>query len=439
MVAKKDPKGFYERLGVLPSATAEEIKKAYRHLAKYLHPDVNAADGAKAKFQALNDAYAVLSDPELRAAYDALQYTSREHQRPAPEMEPICCSSCGKVTAQPRSSVFWSVVSVLFLTTRTPRQGIFCSSCAREAALKASLTSALFGWWGFPWGLIWTPTSILHNAAGGHHSKEIDEKLVWYNALAFLSKGNLALAYALAQQARTARDTDVAVEAVRLIDHLRAAGVPPASLKNPWARSPLTMLAHLLLLAVVPGIIGLAAYFAENGVPRERPQSQAARPDPYRPSVPLSGPALDDPTQPTCPYPVMNGETLVKRNVWSSNDGHAIEIENGSGGNAIVKVRNAYTGALLVSFFVAKGSMAAITNVPDGAYRIQYALGGNLGIDCQSFARVMSASQFPEIETLTTNYTTSRYYKQRLSYTLFPVPHGNVRPLPLDIAAFNAE
>src|SRR5258708_15448040 len=40
---KNDPKGFYARLGISPSATAEEIKAAYRHLAKYLHPDINAA------------------------------------------------------------------------------------------------------------------------------------------------------------------------------------------------------------------------------------------------------------------------------------------------------------------------------------------------------------------------------------------------------------
>src|SRR5260370_20362375 len=96
MSNKNDPKGYYALLGVSPSATEGEIKAAYRRLAKYLHPDVNAADGSQAKFQAVNEAYAVLSDSKRRADYDASWYTSEEHQRPAPDLEPICCSTCGK-------------------------------------------------------------------------------------------------------------------------------------------------------------------------------------------------------------------------------------------------------------------------------------------------------------------------------------------------------
>jgi hypothetical protein len=374
VASKNDPKGYYARLGVSPSATADEIKAAYRRLAKYLHPDVNADDGAKARFQEVNEAYSVLSDPDRRAAYDALQYTSQERQKPAPDLDPICCSSCGKVTAQPRSVVYWSVVSAVVLTRRSPRQGIFCSSCARKAALKASLTSALLGWWGFPWGLLSTPLSILHNATGGRHSKEIDEKLVWYNALAFLSKGNLALAYALARQVRTSHDAEIAAEAARLIGHLQAAGVPPASLKDPWAWKPLNVLAHLAMFAVVPGLfIGLAVYDdGKSGLPRKRELSQAkARlgDELSRPRVPMSLPTGDDPTLPTCAT-VVNGEVLVRRNVWGRDEGHSIEIRNGVDANAIVKVRNAYTGALLVSFFVAKGNTAAVS--PDYASAVSF-------------------------------------------------------------------
>ncbi len=271
-------------------------------------------------------------------------------------------------------------------------------------------------------------------------------KTLWggaiYNALAFLSKGNFALAYALAQQVRTSRDVDIATEAVRLIDHLRSAGVPPASLKNPWRRTPLKVLAHLAILAVVPGIIGLAIYSDESGVSRQRGQQQSQatlRPtdDPFRPRVPMSGAALDDSTLPTCWRALVNGETLRKRTVWS-DDGHSIEVKNGVDANAIVKVRHATTGALLVSFYVAKGNTAAI-NVPDGLYRVQYALGGNLGADCESFVRVMSASQFPDIENLSTEYIARGIVKKRLSYTLYPIAHGNVVPRAIDLAAFNAE
>lgn len=62
----------YQRLGVPPRASTQDIQKAYRKLAKQLHPDVQATRGqdTTAEFQLLNDAYAVLSDPLKRREYD---------------------------------------------------------------------------------------------------------------------------------------------------------------------------------------------------------------------------------------------------------------------------------------------------------------------------------------------------------------------------------
>lgn len=62
---------YYERLGVSRDADASEIKKAFRRLARELHPDVNKDDPeAEEKFKAAAEAYEVLSDPERRATYD---------------------------------------------------------------------------------------------------------------------------------------------------------------------------------------------------------------------------------------------------------------------------------------------------------------------------------------------------------------------------------
>lgn len=63
---------YYAVLGVARDASASDIKKAFRKLARQYHPDVNKSPGAEARFKEINEANEVLSDPEKRKRYDAL-------------------------------------------------------------------------------------------------------------------------------------------------------------------------------------------------------------------------------------------------------------------------------------------------------------------------------------------------------------------------------
>jgi curved DNA-binding protein len=80
-------KDYYEIMGVQRGASAEEIKTAYRKLARKYHPDVSKEPDAEERFKELGEAYEVLRDPEKRAAYDELgaNWKAGQEFRPPPD------------------------------------------------------------------------------------------------------------------------------------------------------------------------------------------------------------------------------------------------------------------------------------------------------------------------------------------------------------------
>lgn len=80
-------KDYYKVLGLQKTATADEVKKAYRKMARKYHPDVSKEPDAEAHMKEVNEANAVLSDTEKRAAYDQLgnRYHNGQAFRPPPD------------------------------------------------------------------------------------------------------------------------------------------------------------------------------------------------------------------------------------------------------------------------------------------------------------------------------------------------------------------
>ncbi len=83
-------KDYYDTLGLARGANADEVKKAYRKLARKYHPDVSSEPDAETRFKEIGEAYEVLRDPEKRAAYDRFgkDWKAGQDFRPPPGWDP---------------------------------------------------------------------------------------------------------------------------------------------------------------------------------------------------------------------------------------------------------------------------------------------------------------------------------------------------------------
>jgi S1-C subfamily serine protease len=169
----------YSTLGVTPTASGREIKRAYRERSRECHPDLNPGPEATARMQELNEAYAVLSSPLKRAEYDRwldLQEAAagpadgRAGPPPLPKDEPqpvrCACAKCGREDASLRITVFTWVVSLLLVSYKRGWGRILCAPCRVKYSLLFNLELLLFGWWSLH-GLLWTVEGLFRNTFSG--------------------------------------------------------------------------------------------------------------------------------------------------------------------------------------------------------------------------------------------------------------------------------
>lgn len=164
---------YYAILGLEKVASLRDIKNTYRTLAKKYHPDVNTSPEAARYMQSLNESYAVLGDPIKRAEYDQMREMGGSTSQVATEQHiHVTCAKCGKVDSTLRVSTFTTVWSFVFFSTYRGWAKILCAKCRVIESLKFNLQALCCGWWGIPWGVIWTVVFFIKNALGGHQPRE---------------------------------------------------------------------------------------------------------------------------------------------------------------------------------------------------------------------------------------------------------------------------
>jgi len=255
---------YYEMLEVEHSASKEEIKAAYRRKIKDYHPDTHPGDEyALEMTQLINQAYNTLIDPVKRAEYDdLLGLYARQEASPyytqegtvEPEIPHYRCESCGKQDETLRVSVFLYIISLFIVTYKKPYVRILCSSCRTKNSVLANLASFLLGWWGFPFGIIYTLEALYKNMLGGIQPPENNHILLQGLAYDLYSQGRYYAAHeALKASQRIRYDEKVEEFAAYLRTHISPSGTHHSRrsiigrLKPVFVSGPVTLLCFVLV------------------------------------------------------------------------------------------------------------------------------------------------------------------------------------------------
>ncbi len=143
-------KDYYKIMGVKKEATQDEIKRAYRKLARKYHPDVSKEEGAEEKFKQVGEAYEVLKDPEKRAAYDQLgsNWKAGQDFKPPPDWDAGFEFSGGGFTdgdASAYSDFFESLFGHGFSHARSSQRPFHARGEDHHAKVSIDLEDAFHG------------------------------------------------------------------------------------------------------------------------------------------------------------------------------------------------------------------------------------------------------------------------------------------------------
>lgn len=452
----KDPLGFYSLLGVSSNATPSEIKAAYRAKAMELHPDRNPDRDTTSDFQALQAAYEVLSNEKLRQQYDAdrsipVSATSGNKGGYKP-LEPIYCSKCNAVTAQPRYKVFYSVYSYILGAYKKPHQGVFCSKCEIKEGLKATAITLVTGWWSIS-GFFWTIQTLIQNLVGGRFNEQ-NARLQGYQAMYFAQTGKFDLARAVAVEAiklahkatagnqkkytskkKLGYETPDALQQLReslttLVDSL-----PPSTkvveLKNTSEIFNKRFAYQLILILACGGLLSGELYRQEL-LTREKERIRLEQQGIERAKATAIAAQQEETLRKSAlPLPVNGIFKMADSRGFNSDRSPPFKITNAPGANTLMKLIRVSDGVEVMSIFIRAGQSVEV-GVPVGSYRVKIASGQTWYGDAIRFGPNTSYG------TLDTVLRFSIEGQQLLGneVTLTRVKDGNLRQVPLKASDF---
>jgi len=262
---------YYFILRVARTASSKDIKLAFRNRAKHLHPDANTTRNTTASFQALQEAYFVLSNPQRRRLYDQGDYvvtTTSPTQAAEKIWKAESCQECHCVSAQLRFITYESVVSLLFYYKSTTHSGIYCPKCASKKLFKASLITGFVGWTGVR-GFFKSFSVCRTYIAGGNRNAAINAVVLARQSAYFSQEKDFKIAQLLATEAikfepHISSDTEdykLGLDGIKLAKRLRVENADRnLRLVSKWDGWPLAGRYGLLGLSI-PCLIWLVFFY----------------------------------------------------------------------------------------------------------------------------------------------------------------------------------
>ncbi len=299
---------YYEVLGISHSATDLEIRAAFVRLIKEVHPDVNqGTEESTHRTQLIIDAYSTLKDARKRREHDGkLEYRrtahttsssgpeyddpeENEHQTTESEYtDPVAyaCDCCGRADVSLRYYIFAWVVSYILATRHGQTPLILCKICRFRKTFEYTLGTGLLGWWGFPWGIIYTLVGLIQNLLGGLYPRDFNAALLAAHGYALYTNGCYVEAMESILESNRLIPTS---EKAGFIDFLRT-NMTPVSRKTMVIQRLLSINPAWLLFPLISWLafVGVSNYQNADSGYHERYQSEAVV------SVPAAAPATED-------------------------------------------------------------------------------------------------------------------------------------------------